>query len=315
MSQAPTSTLMGNAWRQASASLRYGRGWKATFAAFATMLLLLQGLLLCAAGAHAFGRLVMQREGLHLDVSSSARDQDIQELYATLQALPSVRYVDFVPKEKAYEREKVANPDIVAFFEEYKLANPLPDSFVVILRDENDFPGFIAQMQGEEYRKVLEPSSLAMASAQENDLREVLGMVSAFRAVALGLAGLAVLVLCAMMAEYVSRAVRERRDEFLLQEAMGASGISLSSLLASELSIILSRAFATSIVIVAALLGLAAFFFRRAMEHESVAIDATLWPYLTIAVCVALVGEMIVLPLLAWGVASRGVRKGLSHPL
>lgn len=279
------------------------------------MLVLLQCLLFCAVSAQAFGWLAMRNQGLHLDVLASAQDQDIQELYATLQSLPSVQYVDFIPKEKAYEQQKISNPDIAAFFDEYKLGNPLPDSFVVALRNADDYPGFIAQMQGEEYRKVLEPSSLAMVSGQEGDLRDVLGMVSNFQMITFGLAALAVLVLCAMMAEYVARSLRLRHDEFILQNALGASRVSLTSLLASEMTIIFLWGFVLSIAFAAGIV--AAFVF--AVFHPSqvgslFAANDSVWPYLFGTLSLAFLAELVLMPAFAWHIASRGIRKELARP-
>lgn len=313
--QAPTSTLIRNGWSQAVASLKHGRGWSGTLAAFSVTLLLLQCLLLFAFSVRGINQILLERAGLHLEVLSSARDQEIQEFYAVLKDHPSVLHVDYVPKEKAYEQEKLADPELVSFLEQYKLANPFPDSFLVTLRSADDYAALIATVQQEKYRTVLDPSFLTSVSDQERDLQGVLQMTQAFQAFAFGFAVLAWLILCAMMAEYVGRALRGRRDEFILQNALGAAHMSLVSLIAFEITALLIMAFAIASVLTAAAVALAPVVASSFSTNDIfIQLQAAIQPFLFTAIPATLVIEIILLPLCAWGIASFRIRRILSRP-
>ncbi len=313
--QAPTSTLIRNGWRQALASLKHGRGWSGTLGAFTVTLLLLQCLLLFAFSVRGINQNLLERAGLHLEVLSTARDQEIQEFYAVLKDHPSVQHVDYVPKEKAYEQEKLADPELVSFLEQYKLNNPFPDSFLVTLRGSDDYAALLATVQQEKYRAVLDPSSLTSVSEQERDLQGILRMTQAFQAFAFAFAVLSGLILCAMMAEYVGRALRGRKDEFVLQNALGAAHVSLVSLLASEITALLLMAFAiasvlTVAVVVSAPLAVSAF----STNDIFIQLQTAIRPFLFTAIPATVVIELLLLPVCAWGITSFRIKRSLSRP-
>jgi len=313
--QAPTSTLMRNGWKQALASLRHGRGWSGTLVAFTATLLLLQCLLLFAFSVRGINRILLERAGLHLEVLPGARDQEIQELYAVLKDHPSVQHVDYVPKEKAYEQEKLADPELVSFLEQYKLNNPFPDSFLVTLRGADDYADLLVTVQQEKYRTVLDPSSLTSVSDQERDLQGVLQMTQAFQMFAFAFAILAGLILCAMMAEYVGRALRGRRDEFILQNALGAAHVSLVSLLASEITALLIMAFAIASLLTVAILALAPLVVSSFSTNDIfIQLQAAIRPFLLTAIPATFLIELILIPACAWGIASFRIRRSLSRP-
>lgn len=313
--QAPTSTLVRNGWRQAVASLKHGRGWSGTLAAFSVTLLLLQCLLLFAFSMRGLNAILLDRAGLHLEVLPSARDQEIQELYAVLKDHPSVQHVDYVPKEKAYEQEKLADPELVYFLEQYKLSNPFPDSFLVTLRGADDYAALLLTVQQEKYRTVLDPSSLTSVSDQEKDLQGVLQMTQAFQAFAFAFAVLAWLILCAMMAEYVGRALRARRDEFTLQNALGAAHVSLVSLLASEITALLILSFAVASVLTVAIVALAPIALASVSTNDIfLQLQTAIQPFLFTAIPATFLIELVLLPLCAWMIASVRVRRSLSRP-
>lgn len=295
--------------------MKHGRGWSGTLIAFAATLLLLQCLLLFAFSVRGINAILLDRAGLHLEVLPSARDQEIQEFYAVLKDHPSVRHVDYVPKEKAYEQEKLADPELVSFLEQYKLNNPFPDSFLVTLRASDDYAALLATVQQEKYRAVLDPSSLTAVSDQEKDLRGVLRMTQAFQAFAFAFAALAGLILCAMMAEYVGRALRARREEFVLQNALGAAHVSLVSLLAFEIIALLMMAFAVASVLTAAAVALAPIVISSFSTNDIfIQLQVAIQPFLFTVIPVTLVIELILLPLCAWSIASFRVRRSLSRP-
>lgn len=313
--QAPTSTLVRNGWRQAVASLKHGRGWSGTLAAFSVTLLLLQCLLLFAFSMRGINQILLDRAGLHLEVLPGARDQEIQELYAVLKDLPSVQHVDYIPKEKAYEQEKLLDPELVSSLEQFKMANPFPDSFLVTLRRADDYAALLATVQQEKYRTVLDPSSLTSVSDQERDLQGILQMTQAFQAFAFGFAVLAWLILCAMMAEYVGRTLRARRDEFVLQNALGAAHVSLVSLLASEITALLILAFAIASILTLAVIVLLPIIVSSVSSNDIFSqLQTAIRPFLFTAIPVTLLIELILLPVCAWGIASFRVRRSMSRP-
>jgi len=313
--QAPTSTLVRNGWKQAIASLRNGGGWGHTLLAFTAILFLLQCLLLFALSVRGVNELLLERAGLHLEVLPGARDQEIQELYATLQSAASVSHVEYVPKEKAYEQEKRSDPELVSFLEQYKLSNPFPDSFIVTLRSTGDYADFLSLVQQEKYRTVLDPSFLTTVSGQEKDLQGVLQMTSAFQVASFSFAALAALAFCAMMLEYASRVLRARRDEFFLQEALGAARVSLSSLLASEMTVLFLLGFALSLLLsVAAAMVLPLLGGSIGAADLLFQLQSSVRPVLLTVLPAAILAEIVVFPLCAWGIASFTVRKGVIRP-
>lgn len=313
--QAPTSTLMKNGWRQAVASLKHTRGWGGALAAFSVLLLLLQCLLLFAFAVRGVNGILLDRAGLHLEVLPGARDQEIQEFYAVLQALPFVQDVEYVPKEKAYEQERLADPELVSFLEQSKLGNPFPDSFLVTLRGADDYASLLSVVQQEKYRTILDPSSLTSASDQEKDLQGVLQMTQAFQGFAFGFAALAALALCAMMAEYAARALRVRKEEFFLQNALGAAHLSLTSVLASEITVLLMMAFAIASVLTVAVVTLLPLAVAAVGTNDIfLQLQVAIRPFLFTAIPATALLEIVFLPLSAWGIASFRVRRSMSRP-
>jgi len=297
------------------ASLRNGKGWGTTCAAFVALFVLLQCLLLFAFSVRGINRLLLERAGLHLEVLPSARDQDIQELYGSLQALPSVEHVEYVPKEKAYEQERLSDPELVAFLEQYKLSNPFPDSFIVTLSGIDQYASFLTFIQQEKYRAILDPSFLTAVSNQQRDLHGILQLTSAFQAIAFAFAGLAAVVLFMMMAEYVSRSLAARGGEFFLQDVLGAPRLSLSSVLASEMVILtLVALLLATLLTAAAVVLLPLLVSSMGSDDVFIQLQTAVAPFLTFALPLTIVAEITALPLLAWVTASVGVGKALSRP-
>ncbi len=183
------------------------------------------------------------------------------------------------------------------------------------LRNADDYAPLLATIQQEKYRSVLDPSSLTSVSDQEKDLKGVLQMTQAFQAFAFAFAVLAGLILCAMMAEYVGRSLRGRKEEFVLQNALGAAHVSLVSLLASEITALLLMAFAIASVLTVAVVALAPVAVASFSTNDIfLQLQAAIRPFLFTAIPATLLIELVLIPACAWGITSFRVRRNLSRP-
>lgn len=187
----------------------------------AGVLTLLQILAVSVLGAQAVHGMLLSRSALYLEVLPGATDQDIQEFYAALRALPAVQDVEFVPSEKAYELERERTPDLVAFLEQYDVKNPFPDSFSVTLDSLSEYDSFSSFVGNAQWSSVVDPSFLSSVTDQERDVRQLAGAASAVRALLVMLTGVGCLLLFFLLSEIVARKARRHEGELLLESLLG----------------------------------------------------------------------------------------------
>lgn len=209
-----------------------------TFLLLTGVLTLLQVLMVCVVGAQAVRGMLLSRSALYLEVLPDATDQDIQELYAAMRALPAVDDVEFVPSEKAYEIERQRTPDLVTFLEQYGVENPFPDSFSVTLDSLSDYDSFAAFVGDPQWSAVVDPSFLSSVTDQEETVRQLAGAASAVRALLAVLTAVGCVVLFFLLAEIVARKARRHEGELLLESLLGGRPSDALVPVVTELSVL-----------------------------------------------------------------------------
>lgn len=286
------------------------RGWAATLLLLAGIMTLTQLFLVFLLGVNGTGRLLTARAGIQLEVLPTARESDIQELYADLRAQPMVRDVAFVTGQEAYERQKARDPDLIAFLEEYKLDNPFPDTFSVTLRSLDDYEEFAALVQNDSWRSVVNPSFLSSATSSEREVRSLLQVTEGLRTLSVVLIVVSVIVLFFVVFEWVSRNAARREQELLLEHLLGAPALAVLLPFASEMAILLIAGTLIGTAVVAAFLTLLPVFMPAfALEAPFRMLQAELLPLLLAVFPLLLLAEIVAMPLLALAGTALGVRR------
>jgi cell division protein FtsX len=220
----PQSTvLVRRGIHRGLASAWKNKGPSTTVVLFACLFSLLQILLLGSLGAQTVRSLLVSRGDLYLEVLPNAREQDVQDLYASIGELPYVAAVEYIPKDKAYQNEKIRNPDVVAMLERFNLQNPYPDSFSVTLTSLSNYPDFAAFIGEDHWATVIDPSFLTNVTTQEQDVRRLLKIATAIRTLAFLLTGLSALCIIVCVGELIAKRTRGHGGEIVLETLLGGS--------------------------------------------------------------------------------------------
>lgn len=155
-------------------------------------------------------------------------DSAIQELYATIRALPGIVSVDYQTSSRAHRLLQEEDPQEMAFFEKHHIDNPFSHALLVTLRSPaalNAFREFIASSQ---WKDDIQPSSF-LAERHAGSLR-ALSSLAMVRMIFFGVFILVFYVSILVFAEMLSRFALESGDI-----TVGAlSGMPLSSVLLSH---------------------------------------------------------------------------------
>ncbi len=119
--------------------MKQASGWRLGALGVATSLLTVQLLLIALVGVRATQDAILDHGAVHLDVLPGTLDQRIQQLHVDLRAIPSVRDVTYLPREQVFAEEQSRDASLGEFLEQYGLANPFPDAFVVVPRDASAY--------------------------------------------------------------------------------------------------------------------------------------------------------------------------------
>lgn len=138
-----------------------------------------------------------EQAAIRVEVAGGAADADVQGLYAELRALPTVERVTYVTKEQAYEEERLRDPALIAFLEQFDLQNPFPDTLNIVLTSADAYGELTTFLGQERWSDVVDPQFLPRAAASQDHLRSLLAILrgAAVFLLALGALAGAVLVL------------------------------------------------------------------------------------------------------------------------
>ncbi len=199
------------------------RRWRSTFVMLCLVMLLLQLLIVAMLALSGIQQLLNAKAGFHVEVVQGATSQGIQELYAALKELPYVEQVTYIPKEKAYEMEKLRDPALVQSLENFALANPFPDTFSVVLTSLNSFEAFVGFINQPAWKGVVGPSFQTSAAVQQQQMGNYVAVSRSVTSLAWMVLWIALAALLGIIVDLAVRRTEERREELDMQRAMGAS--------------------------------------------------------------------------------------------
>jgi cell division protein FtsX len=306
-------TSVRNALTRGFTVLRRERRWGSTLLMLSLTMVILQILLAGALSLKGVEGLLNAQSGIHLEVARTASDQKIQELYAALKELPYVQEVTYVPKEKAYEREKLRDPELVRSLEQFSVQNPFPDTFSVVLTELGSFEELLTFVEAPQWNGTVDPSFLATAAAQENDVRSYLTVSRSALALLLLLLWACIACVVVMVGDLALQRAHERSAELTMENLMGATPFQAALPLAAEIAILLLLSLAIGFGVTVVLLLLMPLFVPGLASGGAFAeARAYVVPLLTFVYPLVALLEAVLLAALAVGCAS--VAAGLKIP-
>ncbi len=288
------------------------RSWGMTLALLTALMVLVQLLLVFLLGVQGVNNVLSSRGAIQLEVLGSATDQSVQELYAALRNQPFVADVEYITREQAFERQKLADPELIAFIEEYNLENPFPDTFSVTLSALGDYDAFSTFVQQDRWRSVVNPSFLSSVTAQEREVRSLLSITGAVRTLTSLFLFISFLVVGFVIVEWAARTMSHRSDEVMLEHLLGAPPHAVVLPFAAEVMILLAASLIIGSALVLAavtalpviLPGLLVEDAFRILRSEIMPLIMSLFPLLALL-------ELLLLPALAFAGTVLGARKQL----
>ncbi len=186
----------------------------AATASMVLMLSLLSGLLILLSGLDHTLTYVESEVEVVAYLKDSSTPADIAQITAELQALPEVKTVAYVSKEKALQNFKERQPEVANLVDSLP-TNPLPASFEIGLRDPTGYDAVSSYLAGQ-----------GQIQSVQDIKQTVNQLVSVMNALRLG--GLVVLVLVGLVVLFVivntiRLAVVSRAPEIEIMRLVGAS--------------------------------------------------------------------------------------------
>lgn len=196
-------------------------------------------------------RTVAGQAAVHIELASSATDEDIQALYADLRALTGVSAVRFLPKAQALEEQRAQHPELGGFLDRFQLQNPFQDLFVVELRSLAAFDAVRMTITDVRFAKALSPDAALLLAKQEQTFRRMaLALRVLQRSLAVSAAAEALLLLCLGVDICWSR-LRHRSADRIAVRLMGGGWIDSDGPIIVELLLLLWGASVTGALCVA----------------------------------------------------------------
>lgn len=285
------------------------RTWGTTLVLLTALMVLMQLLVVFLLGVQGVNHMLASRAAIQMEVLPGASDQNIQEFYAALRAEEFIQDIEYVPREQAYQIQRERDPDLVAFLEEYKLDNPFPDIFRITLSQAASYDTFVAFVQREQWRQVVDPSFLSSVTEQEQEVRSLLNVTGAIRMLTFIFLIVAFIVLCFVILEWVSRTTQRRGGEVMLESLLGAPAHAVLLPFVAEMALLLLGALLLgSALVLLFTAALPAIMPAIAMEEAFQAVRADITPLLWSVFPVVFIIEAFVLPLLALAGTMIGAR-------
>jgi len=216
-----------------------GHRWMASLGALFGTLLILQLLIFGLAGAQTVQSLLQSRTDLRLEIRQNASDQQRQEFFGQLNQLSYIDETVYITKEQAYEYARTHDPDLIAFLEKYGMENPFSDTIGITLISLGDYDSLTEFLQQEKWKGVVDPTFLSEVTNQEAQVRALLRLTIAGRALAIMVLTITGCVLLLMIMELVRRRSLDRADEVFVEQLVGASPLSIFLPFAVEATLML----------------------------------------------------------------------------
>ncbi len=303
---------ISHAFKRAVRQITRDRTWGMTLLLLSCVMLLVQMLFTFLLGVRGVGNLLTERSAVQLEVTGTASEQDIQELYVLLGDHPSVRSVEFLSKEQVYERQKQLNPDDIAFLEQYDFDNPFPDIFSLTLTSLDAYDALAGTLQTDRWKSVVDPSFLATSADHEQEVRSLLQVTDGLYTLSIIFMALAFVLLCSAVFEWTVRTAARRGHELHLAHMLGARPLAVLLPLSCEMTLLLIGAAVIGTVVMVTLLFLLPLFMPAfALETPFALLQSELLPLLMVVLPVFLLIQIVVIPVLSLA----GVAVGVRHKL
>lgn len=217
-------------------------GWGTTLSFLLCLMLLTQMLFLFLLSVRAVGHVLTDSAAIQLEVLPTAKEAEIQELYAVLRAHSSVRSVEFFSKQQVYEQQKALHPDDIAFLEQYDFKNPFPDIFSVSLTSLDAYNQFAKDLQDKKWSAIVDPSFLTSAGDHEAEIRTLLQVTDTVHVLSIFATIIALVVLCGAVFEWAKRTADSRGHELLLRHLLGGTSLQVLLPFIAEVIMLLGMA-------------------------------------------------------------------------
>lgn len=287
---------------------REGR-WGSTLFMLCLVMTMLQGLVAGVIALQGVNQLLLSKSGIHVEVTRGAADRDVQELYGALKELPYVEQVEYIPREKALERERIRNPELVNSLQQFAVSNPFPDAFSVVLYSLDSYDELLQFLGQEEWNKAIDPAFLGAVASQQEEVRTYLTVSGSLASLGYLFLGLGILALCLIVLDIAYQRAHERRDELLLERVLGASAGQVLIPFAAEIGALLLLSLLAGAGITAALLYAVPLLLPEigygTMFEE---LRATVVPMLMVLFPLIVLGQALMLPLLGFVSGLLGAR-------
>ncbi len=216
------------------------------------VLFLGQILVLLVFGVEGGLRLLQEQTDLRLEISESATDRQIQDLFQNVRQLPYVADAVYITREQAYEREKKRDPELITFLDKFGIENPFPETMGVRLQKLSDYPAFVAFLQQPVFATVVNPTFLSKTTDQEQQVYRLIEAVRAGEYILFFVVLLLVIAILFVVVELVRRKALSKREELLVEQLVGASRTTTLIPFCTEMICLLASALILSILFAAA---------------------------------------------------------------
>lgn len=224
------------------------KGWFAALGALCGVLVLAQLLVLLIIAMQATKTVLESRVDLRLELLEQADNQDVQVFLSILGQQPFVASVSYITKEQAYAQMQAHDPTLIAFIEEFKLANPFPETVAIVLRSIEDYHALSEFLAAPQWGGIIDPTFLSETTNQEAYLYELLDLTAAGYTMAFVFLAVTGGIILFVTVELVRSRVMQRADEILIEHLSGAFPLAILIPFAVEAMLLLLLATTGSVL-------------------------------------------------------------------
>ena len=154
-------------------------------------------------------------------VSETATQPEVAQLARSLDAIPNVRSVEYISKEKALAREKARSPEAFDLLG----SNPLPDSFRVSPEDPGQVTAIVDRIapRGADGARRSTLVAVDEVRNREEDTQKILSATTFVKGLVAGMAALLALASVALVANTIRLSIFSRRREVEVMRLVGAT--------------------------------------------------------------------------------------------
>ena len=291
------------------------RQWMTALGAIFGVFLLVQLLLIILTGLQGVQTLLQYRTDLRLEIRKEASVQDVQVFLVELQSLPYVQETTYITKEKALEKTRQSDPELISFLEEFNIQNPFADNIGVTLATLDHYEDFSSFVEQPRWRNVVDPTFLSKITDQEKQIYTLLNITHAVRSLTIAILCITIIALIFIVTELVRRRAMARSDEVLVERLVGATPASITIPFVTEAIILLLAAIILSTAVILILTSLLPWYIPALQPNDILEpLRTEVTPLMTTLFPMLLGVEIAMTPLLAIAGAWLGIRPQIRAP-